>query len=202
MEEAITIIYSFLACFENPQKADAVIAFGSYHLPVAQTAAQLVLDNYAPFVVLTGATTTLTKDLGFPSEADYFAQKALTMGLSEHQIIREKTATNTGENIKASMQLIRSRVKDPKIVLACAMPPHLRRIVATFAEQEPDLKIVSTLVPFTQNDYRTRLGMNYGHRLVAELERLRRYPILGFTTPLIIPPEVEFAEKIINQSQN
>ena len=200
LEEAVDTIHTFLACFENPQKADAVIAFGSYHLPVAQTAAQLLLDNYAPFLVCTGATTTLTQDIDFPSEADYFAHEAKLMGLSGEQIIREKTATNTGENIKASMKLIRSRVENPKIVLACAAPYHLRRIVTTFAKQEPELKIVPIVAPFTQNDYRTRMGMSYGHRLVAEMERLRNYPLLGFTNPIIIPPEVKLAEKIINQS--
>ena len=199
-EEAIHHIYDFLSRAESPQPADLAFAFGSYHAPVAETAARLVLDDYAPLLICSGGSSGLTKDLGM-TEADYFGDIAEKAGVSPEKILREGSSTNTGDNIKNSMILLREHGIEPKTILVCGMPAHLCRIVATFAKQEPAIRIIPILVPFQFSDYRTKKGMNLGLRLVAELDRLREYPEQGFTVPVEIPASVQEAERVIIANQ-
>jgi uncharacterized SAM-binding protein YcdF (DUF218 family) len=80
-------------------KSDVILALGSHDLRVAERAAQLYLEGWAPLLVCSGGLGNLTSEIWTESEADQFAAIAIKMGVPENAVLVENKSTNTGENI-------------------------------------------------------------------------------------------------------
>src|SRR4026207_1126402 len=74
-------------------KSDVILALGSHDLRVAERAAQLYLEGWAPLLVCSGGLGNLTSDIWTESEADQFAAIAITMGVPENAILVENRST-------------------------------------------------------------------------------------------------------------
>ncbi|HSI20857.1 MAG TPA: YdcF family protein [Verrucomicrobiae bacterium] len=202
-QEALHLLLSYLSPAEDPLPADAVIAFGNYHAPVAQKAAQLVLDGLAPLLVCTGGKSTLTEHLvPAPSEAEWFADIAMKLGVPKEKILMEPHASNTGENVQNALHLLQEKGIQPKTLLFVSIPFHLRRVQLTFAKQAPDIRTIPIRVNFAASDRPIISKYSFEERILAELERLHDYPAQGFTVPADIPPQVLEAESILRSSLN
>src|SRR5689334_19033955 len=81
------------------EKADCILVLGSHDLRVAEHAAQLYLEGWAPLLIFSGGLGNFTKDLWTETEADLFAAIAIKMGVPKNAILVENKSTNTGENI-------------------------------------------------------------------------------------------------------
>jgi uncharacterized SAM-binding protein YcdF (DUF218 family) len=82
------------------EKADCILALGSHDLRVAERAAELHLQSWAPLIIFSGGLGNLTKGMWTETEADQFAAKAIRMGVPKTAILVENRSTNTGENIR------------------------------------------------------------------------------------------------------
>src|SRR5215212_365286 len=80
-------------------KSDVILALGSHDLRVAERAAEVYLEGWAPLLVCSGGLGNLTSGIWTESEADQFATIAVKMGVPESAVLIENTSTNTGENI-------------------------------------------------------------------------------------------------------
>ena len=86
--------------FEQPlKKADVIIGLGSTDVRTAEWCAKLYHDGYAPIILFTGARGRMTREAFTENEAEVYAKRALTLGVSEEAIFKETNATYTGENI-------------------------------------------------------------------------------------------------------
>src|SRR5215467_7495530 len=81
------------------EKSDLILALGSNDLRVADRAAELYLQGWAPLLVLSGNAGVLTRERFRKPEAEMFAEIALKRGVPESAILIETESTNTGENI-------------------------------------------------------------------------------------------------------
>src|SRR5690606_2595989 len=95
-------------CIYNPlEKADVIIGLGSYDLRVAQRAAELYLEGIAPLLLFSGKGGSDTEGLiSSPSVAEAFKAHAIECGVPERAIIIEPRATNIGEKITFSRDLL------------------------------------------------------------------------------------------------
>ncbi|MCY0153150.1 YdcF family protein [Hoeflea alexandrii] len=82
------------------EQADVIVGLGSYDLRVADRCAELYAEGWAPLVIFTGASGNWTSGKLAGSEAQAFSDRAIALGVPQHAVRLEETATNISENIR------------------------------------------------------------------------------------------------------
>src|SRR5258708_3381695 len=91
------ILWDFHHMNHQLEKSDCILALGSHDLRVADRAAELYLEGWAPLLIMSGGLGNLTKETWTESEADQFVAIAIQKGVPEQNILIENKSTNTGE---------------------------------------------------------------------------------------------------------
>lgn len=199
-DHAVQPLWGFLSVHDPLEPSDAIFLFGGPYAEAATQAARLYQRGLAPTILVTGNRGTGSGHFEGNSEAEYFGRRIIEQGIDRSAVILEERATNTGENVSFGMAALCAVRPPPRQLIIIASPAHLRRCVATFAKQFPDLKILSCPPPgqpshFAQQYSRRRVA----ERLVEEVDRLRRYPSLGYIATVLIPDHVQTLEKTLRQ---
>lgn len=198
-------VWDYMLMKQPLQKGDAIVVLGSNDERVAEYAAQLLLNGYGHYLVCSGGVAhgeDLLKVGWEGSEADHFANIAVRMGVSTDKVLIENRAQNTGENSQRTHALLQEQDLHPKSILLVQKPYMERRTYATFKNQWPEeetLFVVSS-PPTTYNDYFDQANPKdvVINIMVGDLQRIRRYPSLGFQIEQEIPEQVWKAyEKLV-----
>ena len=178
------------------QKSDVIVVLCSHDTIVAERGARLFLDGWAPLLVFTGGLGAITRHLWSDPEAERFARIAVGMGVPADRILIENRATNTGENVAFTRDLLALRGLDPGTFILVQKPYMERRTFATFQKVWPGKSVRVTSPQLSMDDYFAR----YSHQsltvddvisiMVGDLQRIREYPARGFQIPQDIPDEV------------
>jgi len=173
-------------------KSDCILALGSHDLRVADRAAELYLQGWAPLVIMSGGLGNFTQNMWTESEADKFATIAIQRGVPADAILIESKSTNTGENILLTQQLLTQKGLDPQNFILVQKPYMERRSYATFKKHWADknLLVTSPQIPFDEYataDIPLEKVINI---MVGDLQRIRLYPARGFQIYQEIPTEV------------
>lgn len=173
-------------------KSDCILALGSHDTRVAERAADLFLQNWAPLLIFSGGLGNFTQGLWKEAEADLFAQIAMKMGVPENAILIENKSTNTGENILFTQRLLKERNINPQSFILVQKPYMERRSYATFKKHWPDKKLIVTSPLFTFEEYpneeiQTEKVINI---MIGDLQRIKIYPQKGFQVSQEIPDDV------------
>lgn len=181
-------------------KSDCILALGSHDLRVADRAADLYLEGWAPILILSGGLGNVTRGIWKDPEADRFARIALDKGVPAEAIFIENKSTNTGENIQFTRRLLEEKLLHPQHFLLVQKPYMERRTYATFRKQWPDKDLLVTSPQIAFEDYPTEeIPMERVIEImVGDLQRIHLYPQKGFQIPQEIPADVWAAyEKLI-----
>ena len=180
--------------------SDVILALGSHDLRVAERAAQLYLEGWAPLLVCSGGLGNLTSGIWTVSEADQFAEIAIKMGVPASAVKVENKSTNTGENILFTGRLLKETGIEPRSFIVVQKPYMERRSYATFKKHWPEKNVVITSPQISFEDYPTEdIPADRVIEIMAgDLQRIREYPAKGFQIPQEIPDEVWAAfEKLV-----
>jgi len=174
------------------EKADLILTLGSNDPRVAVHAAELWRAGWAPWLLMSGGSGRLTRELYDRPEAELFAQIALDRGVPSSALIVEPASTNTGENIVFSRQRLSELGLAPHRVILVQKPYMERRAYATFRRIWPEIDPIVSSQPISFADYLTpelprELIINL---MVGDLQRIRLYPALGFQIEQEIPVDV------------
>lgn len=194
------ILWDYHHMHHQLQKCDCIMALGSHDLRVANRAAELWLDGWAPYIVFSGGLGNLTLGMWQETEADKFAAIAVGMGVPEKKILIENRSTNTGENILFTKQLLTDKGLDPQKLLLVQKPYMERRTYATVKKLWVEKDIIVTSPQLTFENYAADdIPLEKViHIMVGDLQRIRIYPAKGFQIPQEIPAEVWQAyEKLV-----
>jgi len=181
-------------------KSDVILALGSHDLRVAERAAQVYLEGWAPLLVCSGGLGNLTSGIWTESEADQFAAIAIKMGVPPSAILVANKSTNTGENILFTNRLLKEHGIEARSFIVVQKPYMERRSYATFKKHWPDKDVVITSPQITFEDYPTDdIPLDRVIEIMAgDLQRIREYPAKGFQIPQDIPDDVWNAfEKLV-----
>lgn len=202
------IIWDYMLLKHSLVKSDVLLVLGNPDLRVASYAALLWLAGYADWLMFSGELGNFTKGKWTRPEAEVFRDIAVDMGVPNDRIIMETKATNTGENIRYSYDILLQRQLNPKSIILVQMPFMERRIYATFMKQWPGdsstLHVQVTSPAISLVDYSNeQVGslQEIISILIGCLQRIRHYPKKGFQIYQHIPKEVWEAYKVLRERQ-
>jgi uncharacterized SAM-binding protein YcdF (DUF218 family) len=176
--------------------SDAILVLCSHDESVAERGAQLFFEGFAPLLIFYGGRGAITSRLWDEPEAERFARIAISLGVPADRIVIEPNSTNTGENVRFTRQLLAEKGMDPQSFIVVQKPYMERRSYATFRQYWPEKQVVVTSPQATFDDYIAQ----YTHSsltaddvvaiMLGDLQRIRRYPELGYQIAQEIPEDV------------
>jgi uncharacterized SAM-binding protein YcdF (DUF218 family) len=193
-------IWEYHQMQHRPQKADCILALGSHDLRVAERAAELYLEGWAPLMICSGGLGNFTQGMWDEPEADQFARIAVDKGVPRDAILIENKSTNTGENILFTQQLLKEKNLDPQSFILVQKPYMERRSYATFKKHWPDKNLIVTSPQISFEDYPNEEIPNERviNIMIGDLQRIKVYPEKGYQIYQEIPDEVWHAyEKLV-----
>ena len=177
-------------------RSDAILVLCSHDTSVAEYAAQLFLDAWAPLLIFCGGAGSITQRLFTEAQADRFAAIAIDVGVPADRIIVENRSTNTGENVQFTRQLLAARAIDARTFILVQKPYMERRSFATFRKVWPEPSVCVTSPRVSLDQYLTRYANEALSTddvisiMVGDLQRIHLYPNKGFQIPQPIPDDV------------
>lgn len=184
---------------ETPlQPADVIVVGGCRITGLAKYAAELYHSGLAPLIVFSGYQTAIM-DI---TEADLLADVARNHGVPESAILRERFASNTGENIRFSAELLKEKGIVPKSVILIHKPFMSRRFLATAEAQwpNPQPQFITRHETITMSEYEIKYGREGMARgTLGDFKRIEKYAETGHQSPQFIPAKVQQAFEIMAQ---
>lgn len=172
--------------------SQCILTLGSHDTRVAERAADLYHQGWAPLLIFSGGLGRLTENMWSETEADLFARIAIEKGVPADAILVENRSTNTGENIQLVRQLLREKELDPQTFILVQKPYMERRTLATFAKNWPGKQFVVTSPQLAFDEYATaEIPLEQViNIMVGDLQRIKVYPEKGFQIYQEIPDDV------------
>lgn len=170
--------------------SDGILVFGSNDLRVAAHAADLFHAGLAPWILFSGARGRMTEH--WPeTEAVAMARVARELGVPEYCIHIEDRATNTGENIRFSRELLAAAGIGLSTAIVVQKPYMERRSIAALDVQWPEARFLASSPPLGFSEYLTPelpAGLVLA-AMVGDFQRILDYPALGFASEQDVPAE-------------
>lgn len=195
------LLWNYHHINDNIEKADCILVLGSHDVRVAERAAELYIDGWAPLLIFSGGLGRLTEGVWTETEADLFAKIAIDKGVPGEAILIENQSTNTGENIVFTQKLLKEKNLAPRSFIVVQKPYMERRSFATFKKHWPDKKLIVTSPRISFEDYPTNeIPIEQVINIMAgDLQRIKIYAEKGFQIYQEIPSNVwEAYEQLLN----
>ncbi|MEU4394381.1 YdcF family protein [Kribbella sp. NPDC023855] len=194
------LIWDYHQMHHELRSVDVGIGLGSHDLGVATFAAQLYRQGLFPTLVFTGANSRTTAARFPRGEAVHYREHAITLGVPDSDVLVEPQATNTGQNIVLTRELLAGQAGPVESVLLISKPYMERRAFATCQKMWPEVEVICASEPIAFADYLESIG-DPGlvvDMLVGDLQRVIEYPALGFAVEQDVPDDVRIAyERLI-----
>lgn len=193
---AAQTIYNFLSpsVGTDPQPADLIVGFGHFDLRIAAQCAALWQLKLAPRILFTGGVGAGSADLGRPEAAAFAAVLYDTLpDFPRDQLIVESRSTNTGDNVRFSMELIAKAGWDVRSAILVATPFRQRRVNLTWSKVTGGIAHQSAPPPSSLAEDIALFagkGEDLTAQLPGEIERLQNYPPRGWIDAATLPDHV------------
>lgn len=197
IESSAKLIWDYHHLNQTLIKTECLFVLGSKDTRVAEYASDLFLLGYAPYIIFSGGLGTLTKNVFKKSEAEIFADIAISKGVPKDKIIIENRSANTGENIQFTKDVLKKLNLNFKSFLLVQKPYMERRTYATFKKIWPENEFAVTSPPISFDDYPNShiTKDDLINIMVGDLQRIKVYPDKGFQIYQEIPKNVWDAYK-------
>ncbi len=183
----VEVLWAYNQMGHAPQSADLLLILGTNDVRIADHAADLAHRFQYKFIVCSGGVahqnTLLKTDFG-DTEANVLADRMIELGVSADRLLREQQATNTGQNITCTRDML-DRLGVTITTAHMVQKPFMeRRCFATACHQWPGVRwtVSSSRMPYheyIQGVDEERLI----HILVGDTYRILSYPALGYQIP-------------------
>ena len=180
------ILWSYNS-LEMPLKiADIIIVLGSNDIRVADHGAYLFHKKISPLIVVSGGIAhnddLLATGWDKP-EAEIFLQRLLDLDVPEDNILIEREAKNTGQNITNTRNILEKNDIDIYSGLLVQKPFMQRRAIATAEKQWPEIEWRVTSPNITYEMFIQDFGKkNVLNILTGDTWRIIEYDKMGFQT--------------------
>lgn len=191
------IVWDYMVLQQPVEEADCLLVLGSRDDRVAAYAAELSKQHTYSIVMVSGGISH-TQDLlatqwGKMTEAAHFS-KVFIENKGKGKIILEDKARNTGDNVRFSYELLKSRGAQIESLLIITKPYMERRALATFEAQWPDSRTKiyvssagGSLADYCNFEQPFDLVVNI---MVGDMQRILEYPKRDLQTRQDVPNDV------------
>ena len=195
---AAVVLWNYHQLNHELSIADGILVFGSSDLRVAEHAAQLFHRGLAPWILFSGARGRMTQGWA-ETEADAMASVARECGVPEEKIFIEDKATNTGENIRFSRELLNDRGIALREAIVVQKPYMERRTIAALDVQWPEVSFRASSADMGFEDYCAGdlSPQLVTSAMVGDFQRILDYPAMGFASEQETPQEVINAFQVL-----
>mgnify|MGYP001597821975 CR=1 FL=1 len=190
-------IWDYMLMHHTLEKADVILVLGNRDTRIAEYAARLYMDGWAPLLLCSGSGTIHDGKPGRErfigsTEAEVFAHIAIELGVPKDAIIIENMSQNTGQNYQFSVDALKQRNIDPKRIILVQKPYMERRTYATGKRWLPDIDLLVTSPDISFVEYPTEENDKDQviNAMVGDLQRIKEYPKKGFQIEQDIPQDV------------
>ena len=185
-------LWDYLKLNQPLAACDCIIAMGSHDLRVAEQAAHLFLEGWAPLLVCSGGLGRLTSQKWHEAEARLFARIAIQAGVPAEKILIEDQSSNTGENIRFTQKMLAEQGVRIKSALLVQKPYMERRALATALKAWPEIDYCVSSPPIALQDYPADdISMQETIQIMAgDFHRILIYPRKGFQVEQQVPQKV------------
>jgi len=190
------VIWDYLASFNQAGSSDAIVVCCSYDLRVCDYACELAQKLQVPQIVFSGNTGNWTGHLWDAPEAQVFKERALKEnGFNPTLVLTEEKATNIGENIAFSKELL----PEAKVVTFITKPNTILRVKLTVPLHWQDITAYTSCPQFSFPDEVSHIIGVFGviSEMVGDIQRIIKYPGLGFQIHHDLPENVLAAHKYL-----
>lgn len=207
--EAAETIWNYMLMNHTLEKSQLILVLGNNDIRVAEHAAQLWLDGYGQYVMFTGYLGNLTKGKWCRPEYEVFREVAIKMGVPAERIIVETRATNTGQNVRYSYEVLKSMGCLPVTSIILVQTPYMeRRTYATFMKQWPGIDSLKMRVQVTSPYIPLRKYHNKAVGSTADIisimlgcmQRILVYPAQGYQIAQHVPDDVLEAYRVLTKN--
>jgi len=182
IKKNILIIYNWLAITDRLEKAELIFLFGGAIIKTAEKGFDLINNDYAPLIVVTGRTGTFGNPKWTKPIADVFAEYLRKQGIRKECILIQNRSMNTLEDVLYTLPILERNNIWPKSIILVSRPTHQRRAQATFKKQFPySVKLINQPCEekhprlINKDDELNKIGISCIH----EYERLIKYARKG-----------------------
>ncbi len=186
-------LYNFLSPRDKEVNADLIIGFGHFDLRIAEKCASLYQKGLAPKILFTGGVGAGSADFKNPEAIEFLNHvKSEYSEIETDDILIESTSTNTGDNIKNSIQILKEKelFESLKRIVLVATPTRQLRVYLTVKKYFPNATLIN-LPPSSSfeidKEMNVTKSINIQKHLLGELERIQKYPKMGFACSTEIP---------------
>lgn len=177
------------------KKANIIFGLSSNDLRIADQSANLFLKGYAPLIVFSGGISHIGDLLEAKwklPDAEIFAKRAIELGVPKEKILLETKATNTGENVIFTRELLNKKGINPKTFILVQKPYMQRRVYATFKKLWPEKDFIISSFPTSYEEYPNEdiSKDDLINIMVGDLQRIKIYAERGFQIPQEIPEDI------------
>lgn len=185
-------LWQYLRLNHIIRPADCMIVLGSHDLSVAHRAIELFKQGQASHIIFSGGSGKITQHYWDKSEARMYADIALKAGIASRDMTLEQTSSNTGENIRFSLALLKQQNLAHRHILLVCKPYFERRAYATFKQHccEASVQVTSqhiTFIDYFLNVPDLHLAIAL---MVGDLQRIVVYPQYQFQIKQKLPDKV------------
>ena len=177
--------------------ADFIFVMCSYNLDVADYASILFMQKRGKFIVLSGGVAhsdDLLHTTWDEPEAQVFKDRLMELNIAEDKIIVEDKATNCGENVEFTKNLLIEKNKEVNTGLIVQKPYMERRAYATAMKQWPEVEWKATSPNISYEDYIDKFDEErLINIMVGDTWRIKEYAKKGYQIPQDMPEDVENA---------
>jgi uncharacterized SAM-binding protein YcdF (DUF218 family) len=186
------LIWEYHKVHHELRPCSAAIVLGCNDLSVATYTAELYHAGLFPVTIFSGATSRDTVDRFPRGEGFHFRDHAVELGVPQEVTLVEPEATNTGQNITLSREVLRKAHVEVDSVLLVCMPYMERRAYATCRRQWPEIEAVCASAPIEFDDYLKLMGDDplIIDMMVGDFQRVMEYPKQGFAIEQDVPADV------------
>lgn len=189
------VIWEYLQLKHEPIPADTIVVFGTNDLRVARFAARLYHEGFGRDLVCTGGMAHQGDLLAtnWPkTEAEMYADEAVSLGVPRDRILLEPRAVNTAENVRFTRQLLCRHGNRPRNLVLATKAFMQRRVWATMAVEWPEVPASLASEQMTLDEYFTAElpPEKVIPIMLGDLQRLWIYARRGWSAAQIVPPEV------------
>lgn len=184
--ENLKVIWNYMNLNMPLSKSDIIIGCGCSDLDIPVKCAELYKDGYAPLILFAGGVGKITKKYFPKSEAEIFKEIAIKEGVPEEKILVETKSTNTGDNFRYSLELLKQKNIDIKKILIVHHSCAERRTYSTAKAIIKDKEILITSSKIKFSDFIKNLESKPEKIndkisvLVGDIQRILIYPQFGW----------------------